>query len=317
MISKNEQTFLKKKLPLYIKMASSVSLVVGAMSSLPVYAAEAAESEEIIITGQRASVQSAQAIKKNSNVIVDSIVAEDIGKLPDRSVTEALQRVPGITVSRYTNGDAEHPAVEGSGVAIRGMTQVRAELNGRDIFSASTGRGLSFEDVPAELMYAVDTYKSPSADMIEGGLGGTVNLRTRMPFDSAGQLASFTVKANYGDQIKETNGEYSGLYSNRWETEIGEVGFLVDISTSDLSSRSDQIYTRAYIPRTIDNKTVYVPKGADWRRNDYSRSRDGAYAALQWAPNEDTEVYLTVFRSQHDSAWDENAYFISGWNGDA
>lgn len=319
MISKNETTFLKKKLPMYIKMASSVSLVVGAMGvASHAYAADAvAETEEVIITGQRASVQSAQAIKKNSNVIVDSIVAEDIGKLPDRSVTEALQRVPGITVSRYTNGDAEHPAVEGSGVAIRGMTQVRAELNGRDIFSASTGRGLSFEDVPAELMYAVDTYKSPSADMIEGGLGGTVNLRTRMPFDSAGQLASVTVKANYGDQIKETNGEYSGLYSNRWETEIGEVGFLVDISTSDLSSRSDQIYTRAYIPRTIDNKTVYVPKGADWRRNDYSRSRDGAYAALQWAPNDSTEVYLTVFRSQHDSAWDENAYFISGWNGDA
>ncbi len=316
MINKNEQTFLKKKLPLYIKMASSVSLV-GAMGvASHVYAADAVEPEEIVITGQRASIQSAQEVKKNSNVIVDSIVADDIGKLPDRSVTEALQRVPGVTVGRYTNNDAEHPAVEGSGVAIRGLTQVRAELNGRDVFSAASGRGLSFEDVPAELMYAVDTYKSPSADMIEGGLGGTVNLRTRMPFDAAGQLASFAVKANYGDQIKETNGEYSGLYSNRWATDAGDFGFLVDLSTSDLSSRSDQVYTRPYLPRTIAGKDVWVSKGVDWRRNDYEGGRDGGYAAFQWAPNDQTEVYLTAFKSKRDSLYNENAFFLEGANGD-
>jgi len=321
MINKNEQTFLKKKLPVYIKMASSVSLVVGAMGAMHAYAADAkvAEAtEEIVVTGQRASIQSAQDVKKNSNVIVDSIVAEDIGKLPDRSVTEALQRVPGVTINRYDNmGDPEHFAGEGSGVAVRGLSQVRAELNGRDIFSASNGRGLSFEDVPAELMYAVDTFKSPSADMIEGGLGGTVNLRTRMPFDAAGQVASVTLKGNYGDQIKETNGEYSGLYSNRWTTDAGEFGFLVDLSTSDLSSRADNVYLRAYIPRTdvVNGETVYVPKGADWRRNDFHRTRDGAYVALQWAPNDDTEVYLTGFRSKHEQRWDENAFFIDQYAG--
>jgi len=317
MINKNEQKFLKKKLPMYIKMASSVSLAVSAMGmTAHTFAAEAETTEEIVITGQRASIQSAQELKKNSNVIVDSIVADDIGKLPDRSVTEALQRVPGVTVGRYTNNDAEHPAVEGSGVAIRGLTQVRAELNGRDVFSAASGRGLSFEDVPAELMYAVDTYKSPSADMIEGGLGGTVNLRTRMPFDAPGQLASFSVKANYGDQIKETNGEYSGLYSNRWSTDAGEFGFLVDLSTSDLSSRSDQVYTRPYLPRTIDGKDVWVSKGVDWRRNDYEGGRDGGYAAFQWAPNDETEVYLTAFKSKHDSVYNENAFFLEGATGD-
>ncbi|MFO1388911.1 TonB-dependent receptor [Cellvibrio sp.] len=317
MISKNQQTFLKKKLPVYIKLASSMSLVFGAMGSVQAYAAEAAEStEEIVITGQRASVQSAQEVKKKSNVIVDSIVAEDIGKLPDRSVTEALQRVPGVSVGRYTNNDAEHPAAEGSGVSIRGLTQVRAELNGRDVFSAASGRGLSFEDVPAELMYAVDTYKSPSADMIEGGLGGTVNLRTRMPFDSAGQLASFTIKGNYGDQIKETNGEYSGLYSNRWSTDAGEFGFLIDLSTSKLASRSDQVYSRPFLPRTIDGKDQWVSKGVDWRRNDYFSQRDGKYAAFQWAPNDETEVYLTGFQSKLKSEYDENAFFLNSANGD-
>ena len=305
-----KKSFLKKQLPMYIKMASSLSLAVGAigMGSYAFAQEPAADEqvEEVIVSGQRASIQSAQDVKRNSNVVVDSIVAEDIGKLPDRSVTEALQRVPGVTVGRYTNNDAEHPAAEGSGVAVRGLSQVRAELNGRDVFSAASGRGLSFEDVPAELMYAVDTYKSPSADMIEGGLGGTVNLRTRMPFDADGQQISLSAKANQGDQLKETNGEYSGLYSNRWETGAGEFGILVNASTSDLSSRSDQVYTRPYLPRTIDGDNVWVTKGVDWRRNDYQSTREGGYLALQWAPNDELEVtaegFYTGYRNTSQNA---------------
>ena len=135
----HKKTFLKKQLAIYIKMASSLSLVVGAMSiGVPTFAQTSAadeDVEEVIVSGQRGSIQSAQMIKRDASVIVDSIVAEDIGKLPDRSVTEALQRVPGITVSRYdTPSDPEHFAGEGSGVAVRGLTQVRAELNGRDVF---------------------------------------------------------------------------------------------------------------------------------------------------------------------------------------
>lgn len=310
------KTFLKKKLPAYIKLASSVSLVVGAMGMASnTYAQNDAGSiEEIIVTGQRASIQSAQDVKRNANVVVDSIVAEDIGKLPDRSVTEALQRVPGVTVGRYTNNDAEHPAAEGSGVAVRGLTQVRSELNGRDVFSAASGRGLSFESVPAELMYAVDTYKSPSADMIEGGLGGTVNLRTRMPFDSDGQTAMVSAKANRGDQLKETDGEYSGLYSNRWETDAGDFGVLVNVSSSGLATRSDQVYSRAFLPREINGKDVWVSKGVDWRRNDHESNRDGGYLALQWAPNDTTELYFTAFQTKHENVYNENAFFIEGGN---
>lgn len=313
MISQNKM-FLKKRLSRWVTLAS-----IGALAgvSLPVLAADDdVDAEEIVVTGQRASIQSAQDLKKNSSVVVDSIVAEDIGKLPDRSVTEALQRVPGVTVGRYTNNDAEHPAAEGSGVAVRGLTQVRGELNGRDVFSAASGRGLSFEDVPAELMYGVDTYKSPSADMIEGGLGGTVNLRTRMPFDAEGQLVSVSAKANYGDQLEETNGEYSGLYSNRWETDAGDFGILINLSTSDLASRSDQVYSRAFMPRTINGDSQWVSKGVDWRRNDHQSTREGQYAALQWAPSDNTEIYLTAFRSKHDTTYDENAFFLEGGNGD-
>jgi iron complex outermembrane receptor protein len=271
--------------------------------------------EEVVVTGQRASIQSAQAIKRDAEQIVDSIVASDIGKLPDRSVTETLQRVPGVTIDHFMDlGDPEHFSAEGSGVSVRGLTQVRSELNGRDSFSANGGRSLSFEDVPAELMAGVDVYKSPTADMIEGGLGGTVNLRTRMPFDSDGQVVSGSVSANYGDFIEEVDPSASFLYSNRWDTNVGEIGFLFDVAFSEISTRTDGIFNRPFFPRDdiagMEGTTVQVPRGADWRRMDFNRERMGTYAALQWRPNDTMEAYLQAFRSDYEMQWDEDAIFV-------
>jgi len=162
-----------------------------------------AKAPEIVVTGQRAALKSAQAIKKNADQIVDSITAVDIGALPDRSVTEALQRVPGVTITLTPDPrDADRISVEGSGVQVRGLNYVRSELDGRDSFSAVNGRQLSFDDVPPELMAGVDVYKNPSAELIEGGVGGTVNLRTRLPFDQSGHLLAFSFDENYGDLVK-------------------------------------------------------------------------------------------------------------------
>ncbi len=326
----------KKRYPLGACLKTSTSLItlvaLGAISPVSVYAQDEADSEEVIkeevlIRGLRSSIRSAQDIKRNATNIVDAIVAEDIGKLPDRSVTEALQRLSGISVSRFDNpGDPEHFAGEGAGVTVRGLPQVRGELNGGDIFSADGGRGLSFDDVPAELMAGVEVYKSPTADMVEGGLGGIVNLVTRMPFDSEGQVFSVTAKGNYGDIIEETNYEYSGLYSNSFEFgEEGRFGFLFDVSKSDISSRADNLYVRTFHPRVPggtgdlaeieSDRTVWVPRGADWRRNDYARSREGVYAAIQLAPNDDLEFYLTRFSSTAERDWLENAFFIDAGGG--
>src|SRR5688572_8465229 len=152
---------------------------------------EQTELAEVVVTGIRSSMESSQDIKKNSDVFVDSVTAEDIGALPDRSVTEALQRIPGVSISRFAGAnDPDHFSIEGTGVVVRGLNQVRSELNGRDTFSANSGRFLSFSDVPPELLYGVDVFKNQSADMIEGGLAGSVNLRTRVPFDQDGDRKS-------------------------------------------------------------------------------------------------------------------------------
>lgn len=188
--------------------ASSLALG-AAMVALPAMAQTAAPADptavdEVIVTSIRQSLKSSQQLKQSSEIIGDSITAEDIGALPDRSVTEALQRIPGVSINRFAAGvDPDHFSVEGSGVVVRGLNFVRSELNGRDSFTANNGRGLSFADVPSELMGGVDVYKSPSADMIEGGISGTVNLRTRLPFDSNKRLLSLSVEGSYGDMVKD------------------------------------------------------------------------------------------------------------------
>src|SRR5262245_4390188 len=115
--------------------ASLPWITAGTMAiGLPVIAAEPAankdELEEVVVSGVRQSLQSAQEIKMQSIEIVDSITAEDISALPDRSVTEALQRVPGVAINRFAAGrDPDHFSVEGSGVVVRGLTYVRSEVN--------------------------------------------------------------------------------------------------------------------------------------------------------------------------------------------
>ena len=165
---------------------------------------------EVIVTGLRASLETAQDIKRDADTFVDSITATDIGAFPDKSVAEALQRVPGITVSRLqSNDDSTHFSGEPASVLIRGLTFVRTEFNGRDSFSADGYRGLNFNDISPELMAGVDAYKNQTAEMIEGGIAGTVNLRTRLPFDADRQVVSLTGRANYGDRTEDTT--YEGL----------------------------------------------------------------------------------------------------------
>ena len=296
--------------------------------------ADATELETVVVRGVRGSVMRAQEIKQEASQIIDSVTADDIGALPDRSVTETLKRVSGVTVTNFVaRDDPDHFSAEGSGVMIRGLTQVRGELNGRDVFSANGGRGLSFEEVPSELMAGVDVYKNPSADIIEGGLGGTVNLRTRMPFDEPGRKMAASLDYNYGDFVKDGRPSGSFLFSDRWQTGVGEIGALVNLSYSELATRSDGIqvapYARrgaTYAPADFNDPNspwtevllgdsgfdqVFVPGGINWRTLNFERKRQGIAAALQWRPNDDTEVYTQFLRSEYDMQWREHAMFLS------
>ncbi|GAA0734753.1 TonB-dependent receptor [Sphingomonas japonica] len=278
------------------------------------------EEDEIIVTGYRQSLQSAQDIKRNSDVIVDSITATDIGALPDRSVTEALQRIPGVTINRFAAGvDPDHFSVEGSGVVVRGLTYVRSEFNGREAFSASNGRALSFADVPSELLGGVDVFKSPSADRIEGGIAGVVNLRTRKPFDATGLVVAGSLEMNYGDFINKGAPTGSILFSDRFSTGIGEIGILGSVVYSQLFSRADRLQISSFRQRNLYSDgdvnqngdasivgPVLFPRGATMGTQEFDRQRRGFAGALQWqSPDGSMEAVFQFLRSDARQAWTE------------
>ncbi|MGN6589438.1 MAG: TonB-dependent receptor [Sphingomicrobium sp.] len=206
-------------------------------------AATTDQRNAIVVTGIRQSLRSAQQIKRNSDTVVDAITAQDIGALPDRSVTEALQRVPGVAINRFSGtSDPDHFSAEGAGVTIRGLTFVSSQFNGRDTFSTGVyGQGINFQDVPAELLGSVEVYKEETADRIEGGLSGTVNMNLRLPFDNKGFHVGYDLEANYGDLAKKWAPVGSLLVSNTWDTGIGRIGLLGAFSYSQLFTRSDAV----------------------------------------------------------------------------
>jgi len=197
----------------------------------------------IVVTGIRQSLRSAQNIKRNSDTVVDVITAQDIGALPDRSVTEALQRVPGVSINRFAgSSDPDHFSAEGSGVVVRGLTYVRSEFNGRDTFSTGVyGQAINFQDVPAELLGSVEVFKNTTADRIEGGLSGSINMNLRLPFDNKGFHVGYDLEASYGDLRKKFSPVGSLLVSNTWDTGIGRVGLLGAFSYSKLLTRADGV----------------------------------------------------------------------------
>lgn len=258
---------------------------------------------DIIVTGMRASLSSAQNIKRNAQQLVDSVVAEDIGKLPDNNVVEALQRVPGIQVSPRARG-------ESATVLIRGLPDVVTLVNGRNIFS-TTGRSLSLVDVPADLVAGVDVYKSRSADQLEGGIAGLINVRTRRPFDFKGFEFALAGREVYSEQPDKIDPYASALISNRWSTGIGEIGALVSVSYHKTRYRDETIYSGGYFGYNLDNsRAPYTPgvpldpRGTNPTdpkvfRTDVigafdrigTRTRPAVNATLQWAPDDRLTIH--------------------------
>ena len=275
------------------------------------------DSNAIVVTGVRKALQSARQRKKNADTVMDSIDATDIGAFPDKSVAEALQRMPGITVNRFAvNTDTAHFTTEPSGVLVRGLPQVRSEFNGRDTFSANGGRALSWGDVPVELLGGVDVYKNQTADLIEGGIAGSVNLRTRVPFDSKGQLIQLGLKGNYGDISKKITPDANIYYSNRWQTGIGEIGLMGDVAYSRVKTGSQGlqsyragIFTGGMIPGSENADSAFgpgavvIPSSLSFIDDHFDRKRTGVAAAAQWRSNDQkwlaTGQYIrSVYKNQ-------------------
>lgn len=275
----------------------------------------------VVVTGQRAALKSARDLKQNANQIVDSIQATDIGKLPDVNTVESLQRVAGVQIQRrYGEGGTDYDHRTEPAITIRGITQVRNLVDGRDFFTANGGRAPDLEGLPSELMAGVDVYKNAASDLIEGGVGGVVNIRTRLPFDAKGDVNVVTLKSNYYDRVRKSSPSVSGLLSRRFNTDVGSMGILVNASLSETFYRQDAVLQQQQhcltatvgkctndptqapsaskvaafnsMPNKASLTELYVPTSFEIYQDTGSRKREGLAMAYQWQVNDD--VLLTA-----------------------
>ena len=262
--------------------------------------AEEVELPGVVVIGKRASLATAQSIKRDALGIVDSVLADDIQKLPDFSVTDALQRITGVQVARDRG--------EGGAVAIRGLTQMETLLNGREVFTAGTGRNLDFADIPAEMVAGIHVHKTASAEQLEGGIGGTIDLRTRRPFDFAGREFVASTRLIHGDLVGRSKPQFSALASQRWTLDgAGELGVLVNLSHQKRAWREDQKSSGNRTNRLdlIPGQVVNASTGSSETSSVGERVRTAGTVILQWRPSDALEFYAegsaARFKTRQDS----------------
>lgn len=278
---------------LRLLVRSSVSLLVLAGAPGVVFAqavpdagvaADEAEGTDntIVVTGLRQSLESAQNIRRNAKQIVDAVVAEDIGKLPDVAVSDTAARIPGIQVER--NGG------EASRVLLRGLDRFNytTTYNGREIFTAET-RSVALQDFPAGGIGAIEAFKTSTANLVEPGIAGLINVRSRRPFDFPDGEIAGSVWGVYPDQSRdfEPNGQL--LLTDRWDVGDGEIGALINFSYTRLHYR-DSVRRHGFF--IADLAGARSPDWPEIRYNEAERWRPSINGAIQWRPNPDVELYV-------------------------
>jgi len=212
------------------------------------------DSTVVVVTGYRASLTSATTAKKNSTNFTESIFAEDLGKFPDLNLAESLQRVPGMVVQRDPlTGD-------GTQISVRALPSsfTLVTMNGNRVATASdfgfTGssspnRQIDLDMFPTDLFNRIDVQKTPSADTMEGGIAGTVNIQNARPFDHKGPHLVLSVQDNYSVNARASSPRETFLASDTW----GKFGALVGVSSSQKKIFSDGFETVGWGDPNLQN----------------------------------------------------------------
>lgn len=204
---------------------------------------DAANMETITVTGYRYSIEKSLDQKREANSIVDVITAEDVSKFPDKNVADALQRVPGVIITRDATG-------EGQNVSVRGLASdlTLTELNGNYIATAEGNgeatRSFNYTLLPANMLASAELYKSPEARLDEGGVGGTAILRTRRPLDLPSNSGFVSAEGVWSNTTRDADPQVSGMYS--WHSDDDRFGFLAGLTYQKRESRSMGVSTEDY-----------------------------------------------------------------------
>ena len=283
-------------------------------------------TEEIIVVGVRQSLVRSLDQKRRANRAEDVIAAIDVLKFPDQNIAEALQRLPGVQLQR-DNGEGRFVSIRGLGPEFNVVT-----MNGRLLASDSAGREFSFDTLPSELIRSASVIKSPTADLLDGSIGGAVDVRTARPFD----LPDFFVTSSLSGLVETEQGDWapriSGLLS--WTNVDDTLGLLV---TGNISERNFQLdrydingYFRASDQGFVDqgwpdvlgcevpgpctgNATLndaWVPQAVDFFRIEDTRNRETFTVAAQMRPTDKIEFTLDALYSTYTTTYDQYGFAV-------
>ena len=307
----------RSKLAIALHIALGASLLSGNVNAQ----ANPEDKVEVIqVSGIKGSVIESINNKKFSKDIVDTISAEDIGRFPDSNIAESLQRITGVSIDR-SGGEGQFISIRGLGPSFNTVL-----FNGRQLATDTTDRSFSLDLLSADTIRAVDVYKSSNSKLTEGGLGGTVDIRTAKPFDYDGFRAVATVKAQYSDSSEETDPQasflvtntflddklgllFSGNYQTRKETIRAVENF--QIVTGDLALQRGPFWT--WTPpeerRVIEN--VNRPQSLDRNVITEERERVSLNLVAQYQLNSD--AILTFDTLYSDFEVRGNGYTANTW----
>lgn len=273
----------------------SGSVVALALATAPAWAQDAAplappvadpqeipaEEGDVIVTGYRESLTTQQNIRRNSTQIVDAIVAEDIGKLPDIAVSDTAARIPGVQVER-SGGEAGR-------VLVRGLPDFVTTYNGREIFTAET-RSVALQDFPSGAIGAIEVFKTSTANLVEPGLAGLINVRSRRPFDFPDFHVAGSAWGTYTYQARDVKPNANILITDRWDVGGGEIGALLGLSYTSLKYRDSTRSNTDFVAGGGPGGTQFP----DIQRVTYDegdRERPSVNAAIQWRPSPGLQFY--------------------------
>ena len=273
------------------------AVAAGLGSAGVAHAQTAGVTEEVVVTGIRYSLQQSIETKRDANGVVDVLTAEDVGKFPDKNLAEALQRLPGVTVNREFG--------EGERINIRGTDSrlTKTLLNGHSLSTAdwfildqlNTTRSFNYLLLPADIIGQTIVYKTTQADLEEGGVGGTVDVKTRNPLDLEPMTMYARLEAAYTDLADETDPNAGALFS--WKNSSETLGFLIAGVYQDRNIRRDGVETFGY----MDVGGVQMPTLIGSALFQQERKRTGGNFAFQFRPSDSLAFNLTGLYSKFDA----------------
>lgn len=251
------------------------------------------DEDTIVVTGYRRSLQVALANKLNSDRIIESVSAEDIGRLPDNSIADAIARLPGLTTQRL-NGRSQV-------ISIRGFAPDFSStlLNGREQVTNSDNRSVEFDQYPAEVINQVLVYKTPDASLVAQGLSGTVDLQTIRPLSYGKRIISVGGRFEYTDNGRLNTGSKqfgwrgSALYVDQFAD--GKVGVLLGISHIDSPTQTERFNAWGY-PNADANNVVIG--GSKSYVDSVRLQRTGITGALEFKPSDELTVAIDGYYSK-------------------